>query len=564
MGQIPSKNHSKLIQKLKDTSNSHTDWSNISEIGDGAFGKLYLEFCKFGSFDLIIEELAKSGDELSEIQIKAVMRSVLYGLSYLHKQRIIHRDIKSSNIMLNESAIIKIADFGVAVLMNTEEIGRNSFIGTPYWMAPEVISCETDSNLRYNTSADIWSLGITGIELAQGKPPHDEVVPLRVGLVIIHSEPPSFENTNNWSNSFHTFITKDFNEKAMQSLVCFLSGELVVEEIIEDEKSVSNDQEILDSIPINTNSENSIRTSQQVLQDNSPRKITKSKTFMHQSTYIDEDGNFVIKETKRTCRDDPKTETNEITRRNLTVLGKNLKKKNLLQYRKWQDRNRKILKFVKIETTKSYDQLIATHSEMVNKIYHKVIGDLQKISKKRTSAVYSACVDACNAYKLFIRKMDAQESDDVKFYRKTLKQEYKRQAKVSDRLTMSSCEKNMIIKVSINSISFKEMDFVTEIKNKNTERNLQFYVNRMTTIFDIDLKAYSEKMDLILDCEKNLYEIKRNHQLEMEKLLLEALNRVYDIRAREQDERFQMVLISLNIFRIFLFWLKKNVIVFIN
>uniref|UniRef100_A0AAQ5ZS17 non-specific serine/threonine protein kinase n=1 Tax=Amphiprion ocellaris TaxID=80972 RepID=A0AAQ5ZS17_AMPOC len=258
-----------IKKKVKQYEHVHRDinpndlWEIIGELGDGAFGKVYkaknketgvlaaakvietkceeeledymveidilakcdhryivklldafyhdnklwimIEFCPGGAVDATMLELDRG---LTEPQIKVVCRQMLEALDYLHSMKIIHRDLKAGNILLMLDGDIKLADFGVSA-KNTKTLQRrDSFIGTPYWMAPEVVMCETMKDAPYDYKADIWSLGITLIELAQIEPPHHELNPMRVLLKIAKSEPPTLEQPYKWSQEFKDFLKK--------------------------------------------------------------------------------------------------------------------------------------------------------------------------------------------------------------------------------------------------------------------------------------------------------------------------------------------------------------------
>jgi serine/threonine protein kinase len=134
----------------------------------------------------------------------------LEALDYLHETLyVIHRDMKASNILLTSTNEIKIADFSVSAKNPSYEHRISTFIGTPYWMSPEIIACETDRNLSYDYKTDIWSLGITCIELAERDPPHSNVSPQRVLFRILKSEEePTLRNVNKWSCEFRDFLSK--------------------------------------------------------------------------------------------------------------------------------------------------------------------------------------------------------------------------------------------------------------------------------------------------------------------------------------------------------------------
>ncbi|XP_073337875.1 STE20-like serine/threonine-protein kinase isoform X2 [Pagrus major] len=174
-------------------------------------GKLWIliEFCAGGAVDAIMLELERP---LTEPQIRVVCRQTLEALIYLHENKVIHRDLKAGNILLSLDGEVKLADFGVSA-KNTKTLQRrDSFIGTPYWMAPEVVMCETSKDRPYDYKADIWSLGVTLIELAQIEPPNHEMNPMRVLLKIAKSEPPTLMHPSRWSPEFNDFLRKSLDK----------------------------------------------------------------------------------------------------------------------------------------------------------------------------------------------------------------------------------------------------------------------------------------------------------------------------------------------------------------
>uniref|UniRef100_A0A4W4DYE7 non-specific serine/threonine protein kinase n=1 Tax=Electrophorus electricus TaxID=8005 RepID=A0A4W4DYE7_ELEEL len=174
---------------------------------------ILIEFCAGGAVDAVMLELERP---LTEPQIQVVCKQSLEALSYLHENKIIHRDLKAGNILFSSDGDIKLADFGVSA-KNTKTLQRrDSFIGTPYWMAPEVVMCETSKDRPYDYKADIWSLGITLIELAQIEPPNHEMNPMRVLLKIAKSEPPTLLQPSRWSPEFSDFLKKALDKNVDQ------------------------------------------------------------------------------------------------------------------------------------------------------------------------------------------------------------------------------------------------------------------------------------------------------------------------------------------------------------
>ncbi|CAH8525403.1 unnamed protein product [Schistosoma turkestanicum] len=178
---------------------------------------MYLELCGGGALDSIMETLEKP---LTEAQIRFISREVLQGLGFLHEKLIIHRDMKAGNILLTLNNEIKLADFGVSAKLADEKQKRFTFIGTPYWMAPEVINCETSKDAPYNWKADIWSFGITLIELAQRRPPHNSTNPTRVLLTILKSDPPTLSRPHLWSSKFKLFLARTLQKDPNQRPEC--------------------------------------------------------------------------------------------------------------------------------------------------------------------------------------------------------------------------------------------------------------------------------------------------------------------------------------------------------
>lgn len=164
--------------------------------------KVVMEFCDHGSVCDILRKLQKG---LLEEEIRIILYEVLLGLKFLHDDKKIHRDVKGGNILVTKEFWPKLADFGISAQLQNTCARRNTRVGSPYWMAPEVIKGVAHG---YDARADIWSLGITGIELAERQPPYFNIQPCIAMLRITKKPPGGLENPKQYSEDFVNFILK--------------------------------------------------------------------------------------------------------------------------------------------------------------------------------------------------------------------------------------------------------------------------------------------------------------------------------------------------------------------
>jgi serine/threonine-protein kinase 10 len=192
------------VAVLRDCSHANiVNFVGAYKKGDEIF--ISMEFCDGGAANDIFKVIK---EPMPEPEIKAIAHESLKGLQYLHSLRIVHRDIKAANILLCSDGRCKLADFGVAALLANNPVGAYSFIGTPYWMAPEVIDNKSASINPYDMKSDIWSIGIVCLELAHVTPPLSDIHPMKALFQIPLNDPPVLQNPAVWSPAFPKFLER--------------------------------------------------------------------------------------------------------------------------------------------------------------------------------------------------------------------------------------------------------------------------------------------------------------------------------------------------------------------
>ncbi|XP_064474850.1 myosin-IIIb-like isoform X2 [Ornithodoros turicata] len=180
-----------------------------------------MELCTGGSVTDLVQGLRRCGERLPERAIAYILRETMEALRFLHEHRCMHRDVKGHNILLTEHGHVKLVDFGVSSHLEETMGRRNTSVGTPYWMAPEVVACERQLDYAYDIRCDVWSLGITGIELAEGEPPLADVHPMRALFQIPRNPPPTLRQPSEWSDGFNAFLAlcliKDYEKRPLMA-----------------------------------------------------------------------------------------------------------------------------------------------------------------------------------------------------------------------------------------------------------------------------------------------------------------------------------------------------------
>ncbi|XP_077347117.1 myosin-IIIa isoform X2 [Lithobates pipiens] len=200
---------------------------------------LVLELCNGGSVTDLAKGLLKRGERMNEAIIAYILHEALMGLQHLHSHKTIHRDVKGNNILLTTDGGVKLVDFGVSAQLTNTRLHRNTSVGTPFWMAPEVIACEQQVDTTYDARCDVWSLGITAIELSDGDPPLADLHPMRALFKIPRNPPPTLRQPELWSPDLNDFIskclTKDFEKRPT---VCDLLEHAFIRQIRHNERTL--------------------------------------------------------------------------------------------------------------------------------------------------------------------------------------------------------------------------------------------------------------------------------------------------------------------------------------
>ena len=206
------KNEINIFKKLKNESEYIIKFYNYLLLPNQI--NLELEYCQYGSLRDILKKAKKKKIHLNELEISSIIYMVLHGLNYMHKHNLINRDIKCKNILVNKDGVAKLCDFGISQKFIKETYARHK-AGSPYWMAPELINQQ-----KYDKSIDIWSLGITCIELAEYEPPYINYDKNEALIKIRDSPPRGLSNPEIWSYEFNDFVSKCLNFNKYERPTC--------------------------------------------------------------------------------------------------------------------------------------------------------------------------------------------------------------------------------------------------------------------------------------------------------------------------------------------------------
>uniref|UniRef100_A0AAR2JTV7 non-specific serine/threonine protein kinase n=1 Tax=Pygocentrus nattereri TaxID=42514 RepID=A0AAR2JTV7_PYGNA len=611
-------------KKVKQYEHVHRDvnptelWEVIGELGDGAFGKVYkaqnketgvlaaakviettseeeledymveieilatcdhhhivklldaffyeqklwimIEFCPGGAVDANMLELDRG---LTEKQIQVVCWQMLEALVYLHGKKIIHRDLKAGNILLTLDGDIKLADFGVSA-KNTKTLQRrDSFIGTPYWMAPEVVMCETIKDAPYDYKADIWSLGITLIELAQMEPPHHELNPMRVLLKIAKSDPPMLEQPSKWSLDFKDFLRKclDKNPEArptatqllehpfvksvksnrpVRELVAEAKAEVmeVMEEEVDDSHEDADEEEPADIAAVSTSDSRLLRgtlkRTRKFVVDGVEVSVTTSK-IISDDDKKDEEMRFLRRQELRELRLLQKEE-----HRAQTVLNTKLEgQKDQMQRRFDQEMNAK---------KKYYDTELENLEKHQKQTIEKMEVDHAVRLREETKRIRA---EQERAYHKFQEQMK-QRKKEVKNEVKTLPRS---QRKDTLKTRMNSFQQKKIteeeefrvaqityLDSTLKSIIAQNKREIADTERQFLDKKQHFIREKEASIWDLEEKNLHERWQLMKQQLKDQYFLQRHqllkkHEKEQEHMQCYNQRMIELLKARQQQEK---------------------------
>lgn len=166
------------------------------------------QLCDGGSAINLVKALQAANRRMNEDQIAYILRETSKALCYLHENHVIHRDVRGNNILLTKEGEVKLCDFGLSKDTRTTYGKRGSNVGSPNWMAPEVITSNAKGDDVYNNRSDVWALGITAIELGDGSAPYAEMHPTRIIFQVVRNPPPTLYRQSNWTQTFNDFIAE--------------------------------------------------------------------------------------------------------------------------------------------------------------------------------------------------------------------------------------------------------------------------------------------------------------------------------------------------------------------
>uniref|UniRef100_A0A8C4WG50 non-specific serine/threonine protein kinase n=1 Tax=Gopherus evgoodei TaxID=1825980 RepID=A0A8C4WG50_9SAUR len=464
------------------------DHPNIVKLLDAFYYEnnlwILIEFCAGGAVDAVMLELERP---LTEPQIKVVCKQTLEALNYLHENKIIHRDLKAGNILFTLDGDIKLADFGVSA-KNTRTIQRrDSFIvHLTGKMAPEVVMCETSKDRPYDYKADVWSLGITLIEMAQVEPPHHELNPMRVLLKIAKSDPPTL----------HPFVTVTSN-KPVRELIAEAKAEVTEE--VEDGKDEDEEEE----------TENSLNNI--FIQETRRHKKTLKKT----RKFVVDGVEVSVTTSKIVTENDSKSEELRFLRR------QELRELRLLQkeeQRAQQQLSNKLLQ--------QREQMFRRFEQEMTSKKRQYDQEIENLEKQQKQTIERLEQEHTNRLRDEAKRIKAEQEKELSKFQSMLKNK-KKEVRLTDNLESRGLGQR------------QEQEFVQKQQQELDSSLKKIIQQQKTELANIERDCLNNKQQLMRAREAAIWELEERHLQEKHQLLKQQLKDQYFMQRHQLLKRHE-------------------------
>lgn len=534
---------------------------------------IFIEFCPGGAMDNIILELEHG---LLEPQIKCTCKQLFEALVFLHQHDCIHRDLKAGNILLCSDGSIRLADFGVSAKGMKVQNGRDTYIGTPYWMAPEVVVCETNKDVPYNSKADVWSAGITLIELAEMNPPYHEMSPLRVLLKITKSLPPTLTQPSIWSKDFSSFLSKclvyDHNSRSLAKDLLqhpfittvqdnqplrALYGEVradvveVVEEVPSNQVIPLSQQDVSFTVSDKDDSKSLVTPPQTPTKDLAdPFGADPEASITSASSAGGKDGfQYATLSRVRKFEVDGRIVQTKISHI-VDVTGhmtlrdnkryQQLKKQDLQEVRQMQRVEMKEATefFVRMKATREQNE--KSFDEKMEAVNARYDGDIEQLSKRQKKEVERLVQSQEQQYKMHVKELKAGQAQEQKHHREQLKE--------AEKAALKEVEKSVAKAERRRSMSQTKSDWAvrkTREEGDLTERQLNTYnqeiknliANQREDMKTLELKFLAENHNLQRNRENDRFGLDNQKKQEEYQLTKQHTKQAFHMQRHQMNSR---------------------------
>ena len=539
-----------------------------------------MELATSGSLLSIYEDFSPEDPApCSEAEISFVTRETLVALVYLHSNFIIHRDLKAANILVTSDGAVKLADFGVSAIVSPEKPYRGTLIGTPYWMAPEIITMDTSR--PYNEKVDIWATGITAIELAEKNPPHDELAPMKALCVIPFDPPPKLKSPSSWSREMNEFVAlclkknpkdrKSAKELLMHPWIknhegCNNLHQLLIKhkKVLEQSEEISKQmatswQQFLDS-------QSNQESNDDIMQDSSGTQVVNSfniantlKGLKGQNPYATRDNAGKKATVVNPLTGRPSTVRMDIEGRNIEQKKQNEKmfvKNQLKELRKLQAQHQKIIEKQQEKDNKEREQLVQTFQQK-SKLNQKNRQDQEvKFRQQQEEFIKKAQLKNQSEIQELQKQLETTQKQKRKQFQEAQKIEIKRWQEVQKQKKRgtgsglgsffgkkSSAEKSQE--------QMEKLKFQNEIQMKKLKEEHGFAFEKLDTILQKEASHLDGIMNMQIKNFKSLHQFRTDtlllHQdiekelsLALKKLSAEQNKNIHNLQNEQMTKAFKV------------------------